>query len=120
MLRFRNMPTSQPIASRSTRKVSPWPTLRVKLRFVAVRLKDRTGFAPEFPATAQMPEMTSVKMAMKVRVVQPNCDYTTSRPYIEPFEFGSQTLSCEKVTLICASLSTPQKGYPAALLGKGC
>jgi hypothetical protein len=52
--------------------------------------------------------------------VKPNCDYTTSRPYIEPFEFGSQTLSCEKVTLICAGLSTPQKGYPAALLGKGC
>ena len=51
---------------------------------------------------------------------RPNCDYTTDGSYIEPFEFGSQTLSCEKVALICASLSTPPKGYPGAMLGKGC
>jgi len=41
-----------------------------------------------------------------------NKDYTTGRPYIEACKFGTQTLSCQQITSICVTWSTPKNTHP--------
>ena len=42
-----------------------------------------------------------------------NKDYTTGRPYIEACKFGTQTLSCQQITSICVTWSTPKNTPPS-------
>ena len=47
--------------------------------------------------------------------ITPNKDYTTGRPYIEACRFGTQTLSCQQITSICVTWSTPKNTHPSSI-----
>ena len=49
----------------------------------------------------------------------PNDDYTTGRPYIEAGKFGAQTLSCQNLTSVGRTRSTPQNNHPSNLHMEG-